>query len=524
MSDKRLQKIIIMLLCLVMIRGLIYGLLIPFDRSPDEYHHFKLIKAKQLQLNHTSEDEEQHIMAQMGLIRYYLLHPEARPEKYSLQDFAGKRLPKPPSSFHQIYYLTTAWILKILSLDDIRDEIYIIRGFSILCGAIIVFLSFLVTREVFPENFFMLVGVPLFIAFIPQFAAMNGAISDDKFAEVFTSLLFWIMVKIFKYGMRPGYFLIYFLAMALALLSKRTTMFTLPVLLVFAVVYYWKMSLGMRMHLVLLIVFIGAAIGGNYLAWWSDNMTRFTLSASSFRKLKNEKIPDNLLERLKILEDEKFTEDDLPDAVETQIGKEHADKYKKLILKYADKKDFFLNRYIIWLPSHKRRFLFDYGFSPESLKYYAKFFTVIYWSFWGVFGYMTIHLHHFWYMATAFVQFLSIGGVLKFVWQVKKKKILCEGWQSKTLYMFMMSIIFVILLIFLRSITYRPVNPMLAQGRRLFPVIIPISVLTMFGLENLIPLKHQRLIGVLGFIGVVILDVVCLSNYILLNFHLLSFF
>lgn len=457
MAEKRLQSIIIILLCLVLIRGLIYGLFIPFDRAPDESHHFKLIKAKQLQLNHTLEEEEDYIAAQIGLTRYYLQHPEANPQKYSLQDFSGQSLPKPPSSSH-IYYFFTAWILKILSLDEIRDEIYLLRGFSILCGMIIVLLSFLVTREIFPESFFLMISVPTLIAFIPQFSAMNGAINDDKFTEVFLSFMFWLMVKIFKRGMSWGYVFGFIAMMGLALLSKRTAMFTFPFFPVVLFVYYWKTSIGIRMHLLLLLILLGIALGGYHLAWYVDEMGGF------------------------------------------------------------------IGEYVVWIPPHKFKEFLSQSYSVEALKYYAKFFIVIYWSFWGVFGYMTIHLHHFWYLLTALVQFLSICGLLGVVFQIKVKKLIVESWKVKTLYLFAVSIIFLIIVIVLRSIVFRPDDPFLAQGRRLFAAIIPISVLTMCGLENLIPLKYHRLVGTIGIIGLLILDIVCLSNYILLNFHNISFF
>lgn len=64
----------------------------------------------------------------------------------------------------------------------------------------------------------------------------------------------------------------------------------------------------------------------------------FKLTYFSFQKLRNEGIPNTGLERLKCLEDQEFTKDDLLHAVESQIGKEQTDTYKKLIVKHADKK------------------------------------------------------------------------------------------------------------------------------------------------------------------------------------------
>lgn len=60
------------------------------------------------------------------------------------------------------------------------------------------------------------------------------------------------------------------------------------------------------------------------------------LTNSSFQKLKNAGIPDEVLEDLKSLEDREFTEEELLNAVENSIGNEQTDTYKELILKHAD--------------------------------------------------------------------------------------------------------------------------------------------------------------------------------------------
>jgi hypothetical protein len=465
MCEQRVRRVLIIILCLVLLRGLIYSLLIPFDQSPDEKHHFKLIKAKHLQLNHATEEERQHTAAQLEMVFRYLASPEKLSQKYLAQDFARAKLPDAPSSW-QLSYLINGWVLKLLALENVRDEIYVLRGLSILCGVFIVFCAFLVVRELVPDNEFLIIGVPTLITFIPQFSAMNGAITNDKFAEVFVALMFWIMVKIFKNGMQGGYVVAYMLSMGLAILSKRTTIFALPVFLVALLVYFWKGSLGLRFHLILIVVFIGITLGMNALAWYVDEIRKSTDS--------------------------------------------------KVIL--------FLREYMIWLSPYTIRYFFQSLFSLESLLYYAKFFTVMYWSFWGIFGYMTIHLHHFWYLLAALSQFLAGCGLAKLVWRVKRKTTLYAPWQVKILYLFGLSVLLAVMLPFLRFIVVRGQNPMLPQGRYLFPVLIPIGIFTLLGLEQLIASRYHRLIGAIGLLGLLLLDIVSLSNYILLNFHRMALF
>ena len=465
MDATRRQRLILLILGLIVIRGLIYSILIPYDHAPDEAHHFQLIKAKALQLRHASVEEQRQIAAQVQLTWCYLFYPESCPDKRSLQDFLGSKLPSPPPS-SQLYYLLTAGTLNILSLENIRDEVYVVRGLSILCGLLIVVFAVLVMQEIFPDKLSLSVGVPAFMTFIPQFSAMNGVITNDKFAEVFVALMFWMIVKILKNGMRRSYLAIYLLSMGFALLSKRTALFVFPVFLVLLLSYYWKGSLGLWFHLVLIAVFLGIALGTNSLAWYVDEIRKST---------ENPVIH-------------------------------------------------FLREYLIWVsPSALTHFLSTLV-SSESLKYYAKFFIVMYWSFWGLFGYMTIHLHHFWYLLTAFGQALAGCGIVSVVWRVKVKRIAFPQWQAKILYVFGISIFFAVLLPFLRFVVVRGYDPMLPQGRYLFPVLIPISLLTLVGLEQIVGARYHRLVGTIGLIGLLLLDMVSLSKYILLNFHGLSLF
>jgi len=110
------------------------------------------------------------------------------------------------------------------------------------------------------------------------------------------------------------------------------------------------------------------------------------------------------------------------------------------------------------------------------------------------------------------------------VFSIKKGSETLESWKAKVLYLFALSIIFVILIMFFRSIILRPGDPMLAQGRRLFTVLIPIGIFTLLGLEKLFAPKYHALAAGIAFVGLFVLDSVCLANYILLNFHLQALF
>ena len=436
------RYIIGFIIALVLLRGLIYCLLIPFDQSPDEKHHFLLIKAKQLQLGAISPTGAR-----------------------ALEEFAGRNFLSPPSSM-QLYYLSAAWLLKLCAVDVIRDEIYLLRGFSILCGTLVVILAILIAGELFPDDHFLRFGIPIFIVFVPQFSAMNGVINNDKLAEVFASLLFWIMVKIFKQGMTWHYGMAYAAAAILALMSKRTTIFIIPLSLLALALYFWKGRLGLRLHLVLFGGIISVTLLVYLLLW---NETIYTL------------VHDHVIS--------------IPEA------------------QYLPK--------AIFRPEL---------FTAATLLHVAKFFIVMYWGFWGIFGYMTIHLHHFWYLVAAFAQSLSIIGLLKIIAQANTRvfspffRRTDGAWKAKICYLFGASVVLSLIIPVFRSIILRFDTPDLTQGRYLFTIMIPVSVLTMFGLFALFPQKYYRLVGGIGLLSLILLDTVALVNYILLNFHYVAFF
>lgn len=454
MDRKILHQVVFIIICLALIRGLLYGLIIPINQTPDELHHFKLIKASQLKLEQAGIQEKSETAARIGLAMYYVRYPETQQQR-SIADFQKETLPQPFSSLN-IYYTFAGWFLHVLELENIRDEMYAVRGLSILLGTVVIGLSFLLAHELFVQTPFLLIGVPLLITFVPQFSAMNGSINNDKFAEIFSALVLLYMVRMLKHGITGVSLALFLGTVGLAILGKRTSLFLLPLTVLFFLVYYWKGTLGFKMHLVLILMSLGLVIGGFFLL-------RYVHAGGA------------------------------------------------------------LAQYVIEIPAYKiRELLFRSAiFSPEALKHYAKYFIVLYWSFWGVFGYMTIHLHHLWYTVVAVVQVIALGGLGYFIWKVKRRQWSVEQWKAKSLYLYALSIVFAVIIAFFRSNILR-FEFSLTQGRYLFPVIIPISLLTVFGLSVVIPPKHYRMIGLLGLLGLLIFDSVCLLNYILLNFYSIS--
>ena len=84
--------------------------------------------------------------------------------------------------------------------------------------------------------------------------------------------------------------------------------------------------------------------------------------------LKNDGIPDNVLESLKSLEDKEFTEEELLNAVKDSIGEEQTDTYKELILKQPTLGRIFNFADIILIFGRKRAIIFHGIVDPYTLE------------------------------------------------------------------------------------------------------------------------------------------------------------
>jgi 4-amino-4-deoxy-L-arabinose transferase-like glycosyltransferase len=104
----------------------------------------------------------------------------------------------------------------------------IVRVVSALMGAITVWVTYRIGREVFPKRPEMALGAAGLAAFIPEFLFISGAVNDDNGAALFGALALWAMVRILRRGFDLGRGLGLGLVLALGLLSKLTVIALLP--------------------------------------------------------------------------------------------------------------------------------------------------------------------------------------------------------------------------------------------------------------------------------------------------------
>ncbi len=168
-SEKKLTGHRRLLIVLILIFGLINGMmfitLVPKWQAPDEPRYFGEIQT-------IAED---------------LKIPGITTEK---------QIDHPP-----LYYLAATPFYYFGGLWGEKGSVLMIRFFGLIQLLIVAFLTFLIAREVFPENTFLHYGAPTLIVLNPQLVFITGSVQSDGLLNTFCALLFYQGVLLVKKGL-----------------------------------------------------------------------------------------------------------------------------------------------------------------------------------------------------------------------------------------------------------------------------------------------------------------------------------
>ena len=78
--------------------------------------------------------------------------------------------------------------------------VYIVRWMTVLIGACIVWLTYQVGREIFPDRPMVILGGAALVAFNPQFLYLSGAVNNDIPAALCSVAVLWACVRLVREG------------------------------------------------------------------------------------------------------------------------------------------------------------------------------------------------------------------------------------------------------------------------------------------------------------------------------------
>ncbi len=244
------------LLALSVAHGIAYATMVPPWQAPDEPGHFehsRLLADRWVLTEGIEADPalELEIIASLYENRYWDFVPHAIPDQMparlaDLNTFAGqsRTLSRPSLS-----YLPYALILWPIRHQDVGLQLIVLRLASVLLLPVIVWMGWRAARVLIPEDVGPAVAAAAFLALLPQHAHLTASVSDGNLTAALAAGYFLALAGAARWGLTARRAVLMGGLAVLALLSKNTALFLIPVTLVAIV------SLARRRH-------------GSRLGWW----------------------------------------------------------------------------------------------------------------------------------------------------------------------------------------------------------------------------------------------------------------
>jgi len=473
MSRGHSLGLLVLFILLSLIRGTLYAALVPPWQGPDEPKHFEYVrllheKHRPIGWGDANADLEGEIIASMERYRFWELgwYEDPTGKRFSqVFGIVSHKLEQP-----LLGYLPYALILEVIPLRDTAMQLYAMRLLSVLLGILITVVAWFTVVELFPGNWCYIIGIMTFIVFLPMHSFMLGMVNSDHFAELFTYLVFFVLVRMLRRGITLWRLFEVAVFASLGALAKRTALLAVPAIGVAALLYPWRQEVRFRLKWPqVLAVLAGLGMAGALV---------FVLGRYNWP------IVNQVLAKL----------------------------YSVLEHTY---------RYYLFLPSEQFPFTFDRRFfEPEALPVYQRYFVWLYCSFWGWFGWLKAPLSPWLYTLLGLVSITAILGLLALIVRAWQGRLDFTLWQKKTLILFAASIIFTLLIVIAREIRNWDFKwGGYPQGRFLFPILIPIATLFFVGLFALVPERFQRWFTLGYVVSFVVFDAYALLRYVLPFFY-----
>jgi 4-amino-4-deoxy-L-arabinose transferase-like glycosyltransferase len=219
MSRTAANFILLVILIAYLALGAAYAISTPQWQAPDEPAHYNYIKyiaehgaLPVLQAGDYNQAYNENFTRTPQNTQTLSIDP-LRYENYSPPLYYVLAVP--------VYALTDGWVVGV-------------RMFSMLLGAALVVVAYLIGAEVFPDRLPIALGGAAFVAFVPQHVAMLSAVNSDALAELLIALCVYQALRLFR-SSQPSQraLLILSVTLGLGLLTKTTVYYTaLPIVIV----------------------------------------------------------------------------------------------------------------------------------------------------------------------------------------------------------------------------------------------------------------------------------------------------
>jgi len=430
-----------LIIAIYLVVGTLYALLTPPWQIPDEPAHYNYVRF-------VAENR-----------RYPVLLMGDYPHEY-LEEIKARRFPPEMSidpiryEFHQppLYYSLAVPFYWLTRFWPPARQVSALRFLSLLlCGGII-YLAYLVAREVFPTDEVLALGTAAFVAGVPMHLAMLAAVNNDGLAELILAGILWMLVGYLKgegkegtegaEGKGPWRLVGLGVLVGLGMLTKTTTLVSIPLVLVAVVLTIGRRPSAISRQLSaisyqLFAIFLPALL--LTLPWFVRNVSVY-----------------GGLDILGLARHEAVV-----------VGQPRT----------AD-----------WLV--------QYGVAGLARDFLLTTFR----SFWAQFGWMGVLVDERIYLLLALLCAIVGSGFLIYLVRVIRQKDTLSAHQKAALGLLALSAFLTLL-----SYLWYNVKFVQHQGRYLFPALVPLGLFFALGLREVLAREGARIVAILGLAGLLIL-------------------
>lgn len=224
------NRIGLWLACLAVLHGLAYLVITPPWQMPDEPQHFQYVRFLLDERRLPTRDDAaidtgltEQVRQSMAQFDFWALRwRDTVPLRLEYRVVWGH----PP-----LYYSLAAGALAPFTSLDVATQLYIIRLFSVMLTTLTVWISCQAMRSLFPDSPTLTIAVPLFVALLPMHAFIGSSVNNDVLAGLTATLVIFLLIETFQRGLTWRRGALLFVAVAVALLTKRTTFFLVPLVI-----------------------------------------------------------------------------------------------------------------------------------------------------------------------------------------------------------------------------------------------------------------------------------------------------
>ncbi len=263
---------IVVILIIYILLAVGYSLVTPPFEAPDEIHHYAFIRDlardRALPVQRAGDPPSQRHQPPLyyfigALATSWINEPDGSP--YS----AARSNPYWGYAYGEVghdnknLYLHGQWDSP--PYQGTALGIHVVRLLSVLMGVASIYITYRIGLDIFPDYPLLALGGVALLAFNPMYLFISGAINNDNLLVLLVTLIVWLLVRTAKTGISVRRSLWIGLLCGLALLTKLTGLYILPVVAVVYLMTAWRRKQWRTFtHGGALIVWLTLALAG----WW----------------------------------------------------------------------------------------------------------------------------------------------------------------------------------------------------------------------------------------------------------------